>query len=449
MTKPALRATTLLAILFFAVAHALCAQTFNVAPMTGGYVAAKPGSDSVNAAVRLTNFGSTAVTDFTYTLYYMDTRQTEGPVGYHLDTPLESGDNVTVEIPIAPGTELGQTDVVLSVPTVNGQNNTTSVNYTYITRYTLNKVPRKRVLMEIHTGLWCPHCPRAHVVLESLGRLYPESFVGIAVHYTDALGTDVQRVEGLEAKWGSGKPSVWCARKNKLGGVDGIAAFENELAIMPFADLDVTATWSDDTHTGIDVTATVEPCITPAEGAEYAVAYVLTANGLTGYNQKCDYSEISSFYYDAAIAPDIAPFPDRSNYNAYGQVTGLTFNHVAVASAGYGNGVEGSLAGSYVPNVAMEHHTTFDDFSRYDIAKNAAGLSVVALLINTQTQQVENAACCDITEKMPASLSDAATDAPHAPTPLYNLGGQKASVPVVPGIYIQNGRKHLFTGKRK
>ena len=36
--------------------------------MTGGSVYASPETDSVTAVVRLTNYGSTPVTDFDYTL---------------------------------------------------------------------------------------------------------------------------------------------------------------------------------------------------------------------------------------------------------------------------------------------------------------------------------------------------------------------------------------------
>ena len=60
--------------------------------MTAGYVFMLPGDAEVMAQINLTNWGDTRVTSFTYTLYYMESKESEGPVTVALHPPLEDGE---------------------------------------------------------------------------------------------------------------------------------------------------------------------------------------------------------------------------------------------------------------------------------------------------------------------------------------------------------------------
>lgn len=150
------------------------AATNSLAPMTAGAVFVSPQSDGVTARVKIINWGSESVSYFTYTLYYMDTQTTEGPFTVDLETPLASYDTGEFAAYLKAGSELGQTDVILSINEVNGAYNEASVGYTYITRYTIEKTPEKRVVVEDYTGLWCQYCPRGIAIMESLQRLHPD-----------------------------------------------------------------------------------------------------------------------------------------------------------------------------------------------------------------------------------------------------------------------------------
>ena len=71
--------------------------------MTAGYVFMLPGDAEVMAQINLTSWGDTRVTSFTYTLYYMDSKESEGPMTVALDTPLEDGETRTMGLAIKAG----------------------------------------------------------------------------------------------------------------------------------------------------------------------------------------------------------------------------------------------------------------------------------------------------------------------------------------------------------
>ncbi len=363
------------------------AATNSLAPMTAGAVFVSPQSDGVTARVKIINWGSEKVSYFTYTLYYMDTQVTEGPFTVDLDTPLESYDTGEFAAWLKPGSELGQTDVILSINEVNGAYNEASVGYTYITRYTIEKTPEKRVVVEDYTGLWCQYCPRGIAIMESLQRMHPDDFIGIAVHCGDAL--DTQSYSTMESTWGSSKPSLWVNRKEKINEYVGEDQFEIEKSNTTTMRIDVSAKWDDDQN-NISVSTEVEPCIAIAEGTEYAVGYVLTADGLrnSSWGQVNNYSEWQSY--------ENAPEELDKFKEPVDPVYGLDYNHVAIASKGVEYGIDGSLPSTMPVGETVVHNVTFDNVSQHSLIQDKSKLSVCALLINKSTGKIENAAKCAI-----------------------------------------------------
>ena len=317
----------------------------------------------------------------------MDTQTTEGPFTVDLETPLASYDTGEFAVWLKPGSELGQTDVILSINEVNGAYNEASVGYTYITRYTIEKTPEKRVVVEDYTGLWCQYCPRGIAIMESLQRMHPDDFIGIAIHCGDAL--DTQSYPNMESTWGSSKPSLWVNRKEKINEIVGEDQFEIEKSNTTTMRIDVSAKWDDDQN-NISVATEVEPCIAVAEGTEYAVGYVLTADGLRNdsWGQVNNYSEWQSY--------ENAPEELDKFKQPVDPVYGLDYNHVAIASKGVDYGIEGSLPSTMPVGETITHNVTFDNVSQYSLIQDKSKLSVCALLINKSTGKIENAAKCAI-----------------------------------------------------
>ncbi len=361
-------------------------------------------AESGEAEVNLLNWGSTDVTSFTYTLYYMDTQKSSEPATVTLETPLTASEfQRKVRVPIDAGESLSTTDVIMNITAVNGGANNATVPYTYITRCTVRKIPVKRVLCEEYTGLWCQYCPRGMVMMEALERLYPDRFVGIVAHKYDKLGSNAYTA--IMNTYGSSTPSVWFDRDSKQTAVDSREAFENQCKAVAMMNVGVSARW-DKQHQNILVESEVEPCMTSESGNKYAVAYVLTASGLQSDNYVQAYSVGDLDDVDETLFPEVKPF--RGNAT---DIAGLTYNHVALASLGVDGGVDGSLPETLEPNVLQTHEVTFSNISQYNLIQDEKQLRVVAFVLNTTTNKVENAAWCnvdDYAETFPVSFAASA-----------------------------------------
>ena len=423
-----------------------CRAKNSVAPMTAGYVFMLPGDAEVMAQINLTNWGDTRVTSFTYTLYYMDSKESEGPMTVALDTPLEDGETHAVGIAIKAGKTLGKEDVLLNITQVNGTYNEASVSYTYITRCTVNKMPVKRVLVEDYAAMWCWHCPVGLVATDALARRFPDDVVAVSVHKTDDISKVVSPTvyEGLIDRYAATLPAVWIARDNKAAGYDVTTAYQSEKSKVTYMNIGVSARW-DATGDAIDVTAEVEPCMTPEEGSSYSVGYVLTASGLTNpaWRQEASYAEYSSPSY--ANAPEEMKFyADAANYSdGYSKVKGVVYNHVAIESKGMERGIANSLGAPYAMDEVKKHSTTFSNISRYGVIGDKSKIEIVAVLFNNKTNKIENAARCRVDGYGgdTTGIGEAVGDKRDGDDRMYDMMGRRVYGKPAPGLYIVNGRK--------
>lgn len=422
------------------------AQSYKLAPSTGGNVFASASTEFAEAPVNIINWGAADVNSFSYTLYYMDTQTSDSEQTVQLSEPLAFGETRRVMIPIKSGSTLATTDVIFNITQVDGHANEASVGYTYITRCTVRKIPTKRVLLEDYSALWCQWCPRGIVALESLLREHPDNAVGVQIHKGDKLASATAYTEGgMILKYANTVPSVYLQRRTKIADIYTASAYENEMANLTLMDINVQAEW-DETDNSINVTAEVEPCASPNDGSTYAIGYVLTASGLknSAWLQQSNWSSFSSSDYDDA-PEEMAFFRDPSNYvDNYYYVKGVTFNHIAIASQGVDKGVAGSLDTTLEPNKIYTHNTTFDNISQYQLIQDRSKLAVVAILLNAQTGAVENVATCSISANGETGIQTATTA--KQPDAVYNLHGQRMESATSPGVYIVNGKK-IFKNK--
>lgn len=419
--------TLLVSWLVMAVLPCLAQNSLSLSPMTGGSVYATPDMDRVNAQVKVSNYGTQAVTDFDYTLYYLDTQQSEGAFSIHLDTPLAQGETTTLTIPLKCGATTGATDVVFSITQVNGQSNQATVNYTYITRYTVTVQPHKRVVVEDYTGLWCQYCPRGIVVMEALQRLYPNDFIGIAVHCRDELTTAAYGY-GMESKWAPGKPSIWFDRTEKINDFSVENMFNNMQAKVSPLNVDVKAQW-DAERNNINVTTLLTACMQPADDDTYALAYVLTEDGMK--NDTWVQANKSSEWQQYVNAPEELDFFRNADYFVYG----LTYNHVAIAAQGIQTGIEGSVPTSFSGGDEFTHTTTFDNIAQYPLIQSLNQLSVCALLINTRTNKIANAAKCAITQNTTTGLAESSLPSASTQALHFGIDGRRIQ-PTAKGLHI-------------
>lgn len=63
----------------------------------------------------------------------------------------------------------------------------------------------RKFVVEEFTGTWCGWCPRGIVGFENMDKTYPDKFIGIAVHYSDAMSTSTYNA--FTNKYYQGAPS--------------------------------------------------------------------------------------------------------------------------------------------------------------------------------------------------------------------------------------------------
>lgn len=337
-----------------------CWAKNSVAPMTPGNVFLKMGDKETVVPLKLTNWGDTEVTSISYTFYYIDKQVSEGPFVLNFDQPLKDGETREVKIPIKPGQKLGKEELLFNITQVNGQYNEASAGYAYLTCFTVNKLPHKRVLVEDYAGMWCWHCPIGLVATDAIARMYPDDVVAVSVHKTDDISKVVSRwvYEGLIDRYAVTVPAVWVARDNKAAGFD---------------------------------------------------------------------------------------ITDAANYvEGWSQVKGMVYNHVAIESQGMDNGLEDSKMTDFRADEVKTHSTTFEGVNKYSVIRDRSKIEIAAVLFNTKTGKIENAARCSVRNHGTTGIRPNLVQEQKKQEGIYDMQGRKVNGKPTPGIYIVNGKKTVI-----
>lgn len=246
--------------------------------------------------------------------------------------------------------------------------------------------PSRRTVVEEGTGMWCVYCPKGIIAMRLLREKYPESFIGVSVHYDDPLS-----VEGYsDALPFSGFPEAIVNRKyaevppmvaTRENGIDTYTTLNGGLetwflkaqAEQAIADIGLEAE-----KDGDKVKATVHTTFAlPVLQADYRLALVMTEDRVT--DESC--------YQANAYAGQAEVLGGFENLPAV--ISPYTFNEVARAIFNHWKGVEGS-----VPAVieAGETYVFPCEFDLPATVRNVDDTYVVALLIDQRTGEVANAA---------------------------------------------------------
>lgn len=104
-----------------------------------------------------------------------------------------------------------------------------------------------------------------------------------------------------------------------------------------------------------------------------------------------------------------------------------------------------SLTGEYNANEVKRHTTTFDNISRYSVITDRSQIEIVAVLFNTQTGRIENAACCHVGKggNGPSGIGQPTELTKPKRTGIYDMQGCKVTGKLLPGMYIVDGKKMM------
>ncbi|MBR1548170.1 MAG: hypothetical protein IJ637_05535 [Prevotella sp.] len=307
----------------------------------------------------------------------------------------------------------------------------------------------RRSVVEEYTGTWCGNCPRGIVGLQRLQEQFGDRCIPIAVHTSTANNEPMMITAYPELQPGSGIPACAIDRGEKLDPYRGSSTsphygigndFAARLAEPTEAGLELTAQWADDMQWDVRFTATTTFGIDLAT-APYRLAFVLLEDGMKGEGQQwaqVNYFSTAAGYDDGKtyLDDDLKEWRDAPYY-----VGGVEYNHVPVNTLGIKTGIQGSIS---APIVAYQPQTYTNTVTTLNVKviQDKNRLSAVAMLINTETGRIVNAAKADIQPHDAAAIVPAGFSAAPA-SGLRDLQGRRVATPRS-GLYITNGKKVII-----
>jgi thiol-disulfide isomerase/thioredoxin len=251
----------------------------------------------------------------------------------------------------------------------------------------LSFVPKRGVVVEEATGMWCGYCPKGIVAMETLEEKYPDTFIGIAVHVDDDMSIDGYQ----NFSFPSGAPTAWVDRNiycptpmypitengvktytTLMGGLESV--YREVLDQQALAEISLDAAVKGNT---LEISASTRYPIN-IDNADYRIAFAVTEDKVwkKGYYQK---------NYMSGSGEVIGGFEDRPAMI----VTDMKFNHVARAIYSGVDGIEGS-----VPSVITAGEVYPESYS-FDLPRsilNVDNVKVIGMIIDHATGKILNAA---------------------------------------------------------
>ena len=136
---------------------------------------------------------------------------------------------------------------------------------------------------------------------------------------------------------------------------------------------------------------------------------------------------------------------DAANYvEGWSQVKGMVYNHVAIDSQGMDNGLEDSKMTDFRADEVKTHSTTFEGVNKYSVIRDRSKIEIAAVLFNTRTGKIENAARCSVRNHGTTGIRPNLVQEQKKPEGIYDMQGRKVNGKLKPGIYIVNGKKTVI-----
>lgn len=136
---------------------------------------------------------------------------------------------------------------------------------------------------------------------------------------------------------------------------------------------------------------------------------------------------------------------DAANYvEGWSQVKGMVYNYVAIESQGMDNGLEDSKMTDFRADEVKTHSTTFEGVNKYSVIRDRSKIEIAAVLFNTKTGKIENAARCSVRNHGTTGIRPNLVQEQKKTEGIYDMQGRKVNGKPTPGIYIVNGKKTVI-----
>lgn len=272
-------------------------------------------------------------------------------------------------------------------------NNVRSLNIEGVT-----PAPYKKIVVEEATGTWCQWCPRGAVYIDSLTKLYPDHFIGIAVHNSDPMVV-AEYDAGMRAFPGfTGFPSVVTDRRT-LGDPSGVEpVFYDQIVELTPVKLDLGSKFDANTR---ELTVEVKADFIEAVAGDYRFNLMVVESGVKGttssYNQSNAYAGGANGVMGGfELLPNPVP------------AAKMTYNHVARAIMDGWDGFAGDLPADIPAGTSYVKSYSYIVPAAYNISN----IKLVAVMMDPNSEII-NANEASFDEALAKGLFTATKDAGH------------------------------------
>ena len=300
---------------------------------------------------------------------------------------LAKGDKLEFELPNALQVDYGQT---LDYQVIAVVNNAVTTDPAKCQATALMQKFHKNIVVEEATGMWCTYCPAGIVAMEELEKRYPDTFIGLALHYNDQLAVDDYV---MDLSFPDGFPTGWINRRYYTSPMvqiqeDGVTRYTmldggfetyylEEMALPAVAEIDVVAKQEGKAYR---VMSTLCFAMDDVD-ADYRIAYAIIENDVTGNG----YYQVNGY---SGQDVDMGGFEDLP-----ATIYDIEFQHVVRAIYDDYQGVAGSVPTEISGGEKYTHEYLVELPSTVGNAKN---VEVVAMLIDMKTDAIINADKVDL-----------------------------------------------------
>lgn len=371
--------------------------------------------ETVQVPITITNLGTNPLSSISYTITTNGSTSTEQTIS--LDN-LAFNKSVNVTIPFPSDEDTRRYEKKLTVTKANGVANESSTNSAYGSLVTILEKPAVVPVVEEFTGTWCGWCPIGFDGMEKTHEQYGSQVVLIAVHARDVMETpDYAPIANTVSSY----PSAYVDRLYSIYPEFGeITDYINyQMKRTTLGTIGVSAAWKSAAQKSI-VIDTQTKFVYSDDNGQYGIAYVLVQDGMKGTGS--DWAQTNNLSKTNGYEKDFAFW-----YNSPSKVSGLEFNHVAVAAWNIWDGGNVPSMSSFSSGEVISN--SFEaNISSNTLIQDESKLKVVALLIDQTTGAIVNAAQTAILDAGTgiATASRPSSDA----TRYYSVGGKQLSAPV-------------------
>lgn len=368
---------------------------------------------STKFPITVTNKGLNPVKSISYTICSEGSEPSEESTKTYSSSPMTTNGSKTFTITFPGDEEARKCQKTITITKVNDEPNTSIKSSG--TGFVINLAEKASVtpVIEEFTGTWCGWCPRGMTGMEKIHETYGDQVVQIAAHSGDVMA--ISAYSPIINKFCSGYPGSITDRQYEAD--PSFSSLKSTLTtafkrVSP-GSIELSAMWNSEANKAVTFTTKTKFNYSEEDG-QYAIAYVLTEDGMTGTGS----SWAQQNYYNGQSGDSSMSFW----YTAGSSVSGLEFNHVAVEGWNVESGVDGSVNPIIEAGVEQEFSYTAS-ISSNSLIQDKSKLKAIVLLIDRTSGKVVNAAQSDIADFTTGINTVSSKD--NMPVARYSLDGRK------------------------